>query len=146
MKVTNAFQIIITDKFTQSRAFYKKLGFEPVFDGEWYCQLVWPSAPSVQLGLMKPGHETQPDIFQAATVGEGTVLSLEVDEANDAAETLRKAGFEFALEVRDEPWGQRHFALLDPNGVRIDIFSPTAELSPEYAQQFKETGNETVMP
>ncbi|HAI29006.1 MAG TPA: glyoxalase, partial [Thalassospira sp.] len=54
-------------------------------------------------------------------------------------------GFEFALEVRDEPWGQRHFALLDPNGVRIDIFSPTAELSPEYAQQFKETGNETVM-
>ncbi|WP_296990210.1 VOC family protein [Thalassospira sp. UBA1131] len=140
MKVTNAYQIIITEKFTQSRAFYKKLGFTPVFDGDWYCQLVWPSAPSVQLGLMKQGHETQPPMFQAATVGEGTVLTLEVEEARDAADELREAGFEFALDLRDEPWGQRHFALLDPNGVRIDIASATAELSPEYAQQFKEAG------
>jgi len=140
MKVTNAYQIIITEKFTQSRAFYKKLGFTPVFDGDWYCQLVWPSAPSVQLGLMKQGHETQPAMFQAATVGEGTVLTLEVEEARDAADELREAGFEFALDLRDEPWGQRHFALLDPNGVRIDIASATAELSPEYAQQFKENG------
>ena len=140
MKVTNAHQIIITEKFTQSRAFYKKLGFTPVFDGDWYCQLVWSDFPSVQLGLMKPGHETQPAIFHAATLGEGSVMCLEVEDAGTAARELRDAGFEFAMDVRDEPWGQRHFALLDPNGVRIDIASATAELSPEYAQQFKETG------
>ncbi len=144
MKVTNAFQIITTEKFTQTRAFYKKLGFTPVFDGDWYCQLVWPSAPSVQLGLMKPGHESQPEIFRAPTMGEGTILGLEVPEARDAAEDLSKAGFEFAMELRDEPWGQRHFALLDPNGIRIDIGSPTAELSPEYAQQFTETGDKAL--
>ncbi|MFV1851906.1 MAG: VOC family protein [Thalassospira sp.] len=144
MKVTNAFQIITTEKFTQTRAFYKKLGFTPVFDGDWYCQLVWPTAPSVQLGLMKPGHESQPEIFHSPTMGEGTILGLEVPEASDAAEDLSKAGFEFAMELRDEPWGQRHFALLDPNGIRIDIGSPTAELAPEYAQQFTEAGDKAL--
>jgi catechol 2,3-dioxygenase-like lactoylglutathione lyase family enzyme len=140
MKITNAHKIIITDKFTQSRAFYKKLGFSPVFDGDWYCHLVWPSAPSVQLGLMKPNHDTQPEIFHAATIGAGSVLCLEVEEARHAAAELRDAGFEFAMELRDEPWGQRHFAILDPNGIRIDFASPTGELTPEYAQLFKDIG------
>lgn len=140
MKVTNSFQIIITDKFAQSRAFYKKLGFTPVFDGDWYCHLVWPDVPSVQLGIMKPNHETQTELFHAPTMGEGSVLCLEVEEARDAAEELRAAGFEIAVDLRDEPWGQRHFALLDPNGVRIDVVSPTAELAPEYAAQFAESG------
>ncbi|WP_430474739.1 VOC family protein [Thalassospira lucentensis] len=136
MKVTNSYPIIITEKFAQSRAFYKKLGFTPVFDGEWYCQLVWADFPSVQLGLMKPGHDTQPAIFQSATLGEGSVMCLEVEDASDAADELRAAGFEFAVELRDEPWGQRHFALLDPNGVRIDVASQNGEVAPEYAQHF----------
>jgi uncharacterized glyoxalase superfamily protein PhnB len=25
------------------------------------------------------------------------------------------------IELRDEPWGDRHFAIVDPNGVGIDI-------------------------
>ena len=25
------------------------------------------------------------------------------------------------IEIRDEPWGDRHFAILDPNGIGIDI-------------------------
>lgn len=136
MKVTNSYPIIITGKFTQSRAFYQKLGFTPVFDGEWYCQLVWADFPSVQLGLMKPGHDTQPAIFHAATLGEGSVLCLEVEDAGIAAKELRNADFEFAMELRDEPWGQRHFALLDPNGVRIDVASQTGQIAPEYAAQF----------
>ena len=136
MKVTNSYPIIITEKFTQSRAFYKKLGFTPVFDGEWYCQLVWADFPSVQLGLMKPGHDTQPALFHAATLGEGSVICLEVEDAGVAADEVRDAGFEFALEIRDEPWGQKHFALLDPNGVRIDIASQNGVVAPEYAQHF----------
>lgn len=141
MKVTNSYPIIVTHKFTQSRAFYKKLGFMPVFEGEWYCQLVWSDFPSVQLGLMKPGHDTQPALFHAATLGEGSVICLEVEDADIAANELRDAGFEFALEVRDEPWGQRHFALLDPNDVRIDVASQTGKISPEYAHHFLEASD-----
>jgi catechol 2,3-dioxygenase-like lactoylglutathione lyase family enzyme len=144
MKVTNSYPIIITAKFTQSRAFYQKLGFTPVFDGEWYCQLVWADFPSVQLGLMKPGHETQPAIFHTATLGEGSVLCLEVEDAGIAAKELRNADFEFAMELRDEPWGQRHFALLDPNGVRIDVASQTGQIAPEYAAQFLDDAQEIM--
>jgi len=25
------------------------------------------------------------------------------------------------MDLRDEPWGDRHFALRDPNGVGVDI-------------------------
>jgi uncharacterized glyoxalase superfamily protein PhnB len=31
-----------------------------------------------------------------------------------------------AFELKDEPWGDRHFAVTDPNGVNIDFvkYSP----------------------
>ena len=36
-------------------------------------------------------------------------------------ERLRKAVVPMAYPLRDEPWGQRRFALLDPAGMWVDI-------------------------
>jgi uncharacterized glyoxalase superfamily protein PhnB len=34
---------------------------------------------------------------------------------------LREAGASFVYDLRDEPWGQRRFALRDPAGTWIDV-------------------------
>jgi uncharacterized glyoxalase superfamily protein PhnB len=34
------------------------------------------------------------------------------------------------IEPRDEPWGERHFAIVDPNGIGVDIVTfiePTSQ-------------------
>lgn len=136
MKVTSAFPIIVTEKLTESRTFYEELGFVAVFAGDWYIHLVWPECMEVQIGLMQPDHPTQPPLFHGRTMGDGSIFGISVEDARTAADELRAKGFEFALELRDEPWGQRHFTLLDPNGVRIDIASQDAEMSDEYAKDF----------
>lgn len=136
MKVTNASPIIVTEKLNESRIFYEKLGFVAVFAGDWYIHLGWPDCMEVQIGLMQPDHPTQPPLFHRQTMGEGSIFGISVEDAKAAADELRSKGFEFALELRDEPWGQRHFTLLDPNGIRIDVASQDAEMTAEYAKDF----------
>ncbi len=39
---------------------------------------------------------------------------------------LKKKGVPIKIDIRNEPWGDRHFAIEDPNGIGIDIvkYSP----------------------
>ena len=39
---------------------------------------------------------------------------------------MKKKNIEIKIDIRDEPWGDRHFAIQDPNGIGIDIvkYSP----------------------
>jgi uncharacterized glyoxalase superfamily protein PhnB len=41
-------------------------------------------------------------------------VTLQVADATREFERLRQAGASFVYELRDEPWGQRHFATRDP--------------------------------
>ena len=34
---------------------------------------------------------------------------------------LKKKGVTIQIDLRDEPWGDRHFAISDPNGIGIDL-------------------------
>jgi len=34
---------------------------------------------------------------------------------------MQELGVPLAFELREEPWGDRHFALLDPNGIGVDM-------------------------
>jgi uncharacterized glyoxalase superfamily protein PhnB len=33
----------------------------------------------------------------------------------------RGLGISIEVPIRDEPWGDRHFAVLDPNGIPVDV-------------------------
>ena len=44
-----------------------------------------------------------------------------MDDATGAFEQFVRDGVAVEYGLRDEPWGQRRFGLLDPNGLYIDI-------------------------
>ena len=44
-----------------------------------------------------------------------------MDNVDEVYQSLKAKGVEVAIELRDEPWGDRHFAIIDPNGIGIDI-------------------------
>lgn len=61
--------------------------------------------------------------------GDGSFLTLQVDDATAEYDRLVKAGLPCAMPLTDEPWGQRRFGVVDPAGMWIDIveqIEPTA--------------------
>lgn len=117
---------IITDKIQATRAFYiENLGFEVVFENEFYLLLQTPGG-NAQLSFLLPNHPTQQTLFQAPFQGQGMYLTIEVDDVDALYEDLKSKEVDIKIEIRDEPWGDRHFAIQDPNGIGIDLVRYTA--------------------
>ncbi|GAA4198259.1 VOC family protein [Pedobacter jeongneungensis] len=117
---------IITSKIAESKAFYTGLlNFGVTFENEFYLLLHSPDEKS-EISFLLPNHESQQPLFQKAFKGEGIYLTIEVDDVDEFYKKLVTKNVKIKVDLRDEPWGDRHFAIEDPNGIAIDIvtYSP----------------------
>ncbi|CAG5067636.1 hypothetical protein DYBT9623_00357 [Dyadobacter sp. CECT 9623] len=117
---------IITAKMAETKAFYtKKLGFGVTFENEFYLLLHTPDKQS-EISFLLPDHPSQQPLFHKPFQGQGTYFTIEVEDVDSLYKELKKSGVEIKIDLRDEPWGDRHFAVSDPNGVGIDFvkYSP----------------------
>lgn len=125
MEYKSCFPVVVTEKLAEAREFYVKyLGFEIVFDADWYLQLHAPregGGKPIELAFMKPDQSSQPAPLHPAFNGSGVILTLEVEEVDSLYEKILDAGCETVVELRDEPWGQRHFLIRDPAGNLLDV-------------------------
>lgn len=117
---------VITDKIAETMQFYTEvLGFGVSFENEFYLLLHTPDK-SAEISFLLPNHPSQQALFQKPFKGEGMYLTIEVDDVDILYQSLKKKGIPIKIEIRNEPWGDRHFAIQDPNGVGIDLvkYSP----------------------
>jgi len=118
---------IITDKLRESREFYtENFAFKVAFENEWFILL---HLGDFQLGFMQPNHPTQNPIFQTEFGGKGAWFAMEVEDVDGEYQRVKALNLPIALELRDEPWGDRHFAVTDPNGIAVDVvkYSPPSQ-------------------
>lgn len=120
MKPTLQYPMIACQELTESRRFYCLLGYITLFASEHYAQMVWPENQAVQIGLIKPAPATAPLPFITEYRG-GMFLGFEVEDVDALYATLKRKGVDIALDLAEAPWGQRHFAVMDPNGVVLDF-------------------------
>ncbi len=139
MRMSSLHPIITTDRFAETKTFYRALQFTYAFEGEWYVHLVWPANPALQLAFMRPGQANQHPLFRSRFDGKGLFLGVEVAEVDSVHDDLLRRGFEVEIALRDEPWGQRHFAIQDPNGIVLDFYTAT-EPTADYAAQYRDPG------
>lgn len=112
---------IITTKLAESRAFYTNvLGFGITFENEFYLLMHTPGH-GAEISFLLPDHPSQQPIFHKAFNGTGIYLTIEVDDVDKVYQEIKQKGIEIKIDIRNEPWGDRHFAITDPNGVNIDI-------------------------
>ena len=52
-------------------------------------------------------------------------MGVEVDDVDAVCAKIVAAGHELVMELRDEPWCQRHFMVTDPTGTLFDVITPT---------------------
>ncbi|VXC07844.1 Glyoxalase [Maribacter litoralis] len=116
---------IITEKLQETKKFYTEvLDFGVSFENEFYLLLHTPNN-SAEISFLQPNHPSQKPIFQSAFNGNGAYLTIEVENVDVIYKQLKEKRIQMEIEIRDEPWGDRHFAIKDPNGIGIDIVTYT---------------------
>ncbi|HEY8467507.1 MAG TPA: VOC family protein [Solirubrobacterales bacterium] len=132
--LSSFYPVICTDEVAATRDFYMRyFGFEVVFDAGWYVSLRQPGG-AYELGIVDAQHPTVPEGFRAAA--SGLILNFEVEDVDaEYRRLVVDGGLEPQLELRSEDFGQRHFMVVDPAGVLVDVITEI-EPSPEYAQHY----------
>lgn len=112
---------VVTNEVQESKDFYVRLfGCEVVYEGEdeWFVLLQLGDS---QLGFMKPDLPSQPGIYRMAFHGQGMWVAVDVEDVDAEYARITSLGVPIESALRDEPWGDRHFVVVDPNGIGIDI-------------------------
>lgn len=118
---------IVTAKLTETKNFYTEvLGFGVTFENEFYLLLHTPDQKA-EISFLLPNHPSQQSLFHKPFSGEGMYLTIEVADVDKYYQEVKAKKSEIKIELRDEPWGDRHFAIQDPNGIGIDIVEYTPQ-------------------
>jgi uncharacterized glyoxalase superfamily protein PhnB len=124
MKLLSSYPIVVTDRLVECRDFHTHwFGFEVIFEASWIVVLS-SEGEAPMVAFMHPEHPSTPPEPGPFT-GDGTFLTLQVEDAAAEYERVREAGLECGLKLRDEPWGQRRFAAVDPAGMWVDVVEQT---------------------
>lgn len=112
---------IITEKLKETKEFYMQmLDFGVTFENEFYILLHTPNKEA-EISFLLPNHPSQKPLFHQPFQGKGMYLTIEVEDVDKVYHELKNKGVKIEIEIRDEPWGDRHFAIQDPNGISIDF-------------------------
>lgn len=124
MKLTSLYPVLLSHRLVETTEFYRRyLGFEIRFQSDWYVSLATSGEPVRELAILQPGHESIPGPLTEPTAN--LLLTFEVEAVDPVHERLiSREKLPCLLDLRDEPWGQRHFITRDPNGILIDIVQP----------------------
>ena len=121
-----------TEKIEESRDFYvRHFGAKVTFDCGWYVNLQIGTETS-QLQFMAP-REPGPPAGSSA----GLTYNFSVADVDAEHERLTAEGLVPVMPLEDHPWGDRGFAILDPNGITLYIYSDR-EPTEEFKQFFRD--------
>jgi uncharacterized glyoxalase superfamily protein PhnB len=116
----------------KTKEFYtNKLGAKVLFDCGWYIDLSL-GVPGGNLQFMSPQSEEQ-----KLCNAEGLVYNILVDDVDAEHEKIRSKGLDIISPLTDNPWGDKSFAIKDPNGILLYIYSLTKPAK-EFEKYFKE--------
>lgn len=129
--LSSFYPVLMSRDVAKASEFYTThLGFEVVFEADWYVSL---KRDQWELAILQYDHATVPDDYQQP-VG-GVILNFEVADVDAEHQRLVvDAGLRERLPLRSEDFGQRHFILQAPDSVLIDVITPIP-MTGEFAGQ-----------
>ncbi len=130
MKIQSFSAAFTTNKVAESRDFYVKyFDAKVMFDCGWYVNLSFGSETTT-LQFMSP---QQPE--HQLSSGAGLLFNFSVEDVDEVYQKLTQAGLAVVVPLEDHPWGDRGFAIQDPNGISLYIYSgrePTVDFKNYY--------------
>jgi len=118
---------ITTARLAESRDFYvQHFGFEVGYDSDWFVNLLSPDK-RLEIGLLQREHELLPEVFRGRSPA-GVYLTFVVPDVNKWHEAAKAAEVPILQPPEDTFYGQRRCLVKDPNGLLIDVSTPTKRL------------------
>ena len=109
--------ILYCDKWSETVAFYaKQLGLPVTYQSSWFVEFALSETTRVSVA-----DASRTTVKSAA--GKGITLSLQMDNLESVWKNLRNAGVT-PTAIKDHPMQARVFYFFDPEGYRIEIWSP----------------------
>ena len=152
MIVQRAFPTILSDRLPETRDFYVALlGFGVAFDSDWFVGLSTATSgalsstfepgevPEVafEVGIWRVDHDLVPASHRAEPAG--VMLTFVVDDVDAVHALARRARMPVVAPPRDLFFGRRQMLVCDPNGVLVDVSSPSAP-SPAFRSELAQRG------
>lgn len=120
--------IAVSDLRASVDFFVARLGFEIVFLSQGLVSLRHPDS-DLSVGFVRPLAD------EAPYRGHGLAYGIEVDDVDAEYEQMVSSGVDTDGPPRDNPWGDRSFTVVDPNGIALHIHQ-TIEPAAEYLGYF----------
>ena len=132
MRYEDAYPVVFVNDLRATAHFYTHtLRLDVLFESDFFLLLALPGQDHGAIAFVLEEHPTTPPSGPAITPGSSSFLTLQVPDAAGAFDEVARAGAAIEYPLRDEPWGQRRFGLLDPNGLYIDVVEQIAP-DPEF--------------
>jgi len=137
------FNILAKDIPTSADFYAQLAGFRTIFANDWYVVMAMPGNEGFELGLIDQVSQFAPR--HAWGIHQGSYLTLVVDDVFAAVERARALG----VEVIDNPTALENDVtralIRDPNGVVIDLSTPTAVLEQRSDVRFVPASKDTAI-
>jgi catechol 2,3-dioxygenase-like lactoylglutathione lyase family enzyme len=101
----------VTDATAGHEFYVEFLGLEKAFDLDWIASLRSPGNPAAQVSLVSGD----------AAAREDSVLSVDVDDVDEAYAVAQRLGYDIVHPLTDEAWGVRRFFVRDPHGNVVNV-------------------------
>ncbi len=113
---------IYTEKVQDSKEFYcKYFNFKVKLEMDGFVILQHKTKAEYELLFCVPNSPFVKELFRPEFQGEGIIFQMEVNNVHDEYLRMKKLGIPIRLPLVDEPVNGKHFAVLDPNNIPIDI-------------------------
>ncbi|WP_227979446.1 VOC family protein [Nocardia spumae] len=135
MNITaSAVSLNVADPDASATFLSTHFGFAVEMSADGFVSLTRPDA-GFHVIFLRTGLATFKPARIAGDAGQGLLIVFTVDEIDAEYERVRAEGVEIVTPIETEPWGERYFQALDPNGVVIQLVQwvgdPSAYTAPE---------------
>jgi predicted enzyme related to lactoylglutathione lyase len=115
-----AVSLNVADVESSSSFLQKHFDFAVDMQADGFTSLSRPDL-GFNIIYLRTGLATFKPRTHAGAAGDGLLIALVVDDIDAEWERLLDAGVPVVTPIETEPWGERFFQVLDPNGVIIQL-------------------------
>ncbi|GAB3212631.1 VOC family protein [Nocardia tengchongensis] len=121
MNITaSAISLNVPDPTTSARFLIDHFGFTEKMSADGFVNLTRPDAGFDVIYLRTGLGSFKPDRI-AGSAGQGLLVVFVVDDIDAEYARVQGEGVPIVTPVETEPWGERYFQALDPNGIVIQL-------------------------
>ncbi|WP_067568596.1 VOC family protein [Nocardia acidivorans] len=121
MKITaSALSLNVPDPVASARFLIDHFGFTEDMSADGFVSLTRPDA-GINVIYLRTGLASFKPANISGSAGQGVLVVFTVEDIDTEYARIQAEGVPIVTPIETEPWGERYFQTLDPNGIVIQL-------------------------